>query len=205
MCGRFGSSFGAQDLAKTYDLISQPDFEIKSNSDIRPSQLIVTLTKNSPLVARQMRWGFIPTWADPSKTKIKPINARSDKLGGNFYRSDFESNRCLIPASFFYEWKKEKIEGKLVKTPFRFKIKDTNIFSFAGIYSSHQDAEGKIHYMTAIITTSANSLMKKVHDRMPVIIDINDTAKYFESLQKAKMLLKPYDEERMECEEVNTV
>lgn len=197
MCGRFGSTFSGKDLENYYDLNEKLEIEIKQNYNIAPSFRVPVITKNSPLTVKIMNWGFIPKWQKPDKAKYKPINARAEKLEEPFYKEAYESNRCLIPASFFYEWQKINIDGKIERVPWLFKLKDNDIFSFAGIYSVHSDAEGVSHYFFAIVTTSANSLMKKIHNRMPVIIDRKDILSWLDGT--ARSLLKPYEYSKMEC------
>ena len=147
-----------------------------------------------------MKWQFVPEWQKPSEAKFKPINARDDKLEGGFYRQSFNGRRCLIPASFFYEWKRVVIDGKEEKHPYLIKIKNEDVFGMGGIYSIHKDAEGTEHYFCAIVTTKPNDLMKPIHDRMPVIIhkDNYDTWLAGEVVD-AKELLKPFDSDQMEA------
>ena len=52
----------------------------------------------------------------------------------------------------------------------------------------------------AIITTSANELMRPIHDRMPVILEEEDAAEWIESttkLEKALAMLGPCSSARM--------
>lgn len=192
MCGRFGFTGGIEKLTENFNLEQRPLLDIKPRYNIAPSQRIIGITHNSPLKAIQMYWGFIPSWADPSKTKLKPINAREDKIDGGFYRTDFKNHRCLIPASFFFEWKKVTVDGEDVKHPYFIKPKGKDIFAFAGLYSIHKDAEGLEILTGAIITTKPNKEMKKIHDRMPVILHKEDYSTYLDDSDKAKKLLVPY-------------
>jgi putative SOS response-associated peptidase YedK len=194
MCGRFGSSFDGADLKDNFDLEKTPGLKIKPNYNTAPSQLIVGITKNSPLVAHLMHWGFIPSWADPGKSKFRPINARADKIkSSGFYKADFTKNRCLIPASWFYEWKRTIVDGEEVKQPYLIKVKGKELFAFAGIYSKHMDAEDKEHFFAAIVTTKPNKVMKSIHNRMPVIIEEKDYEKYLDGEESdAHKLLVPF-------------
>ncbi len=73
------------------------------------------------------------------------------------FSSAFESRRCLIPANGFYEWRSAS-DGK---SPVWVHHEDERPFAFAGLYG---------HDSAAIITAGANSLMRPVHSRMPVIL-----------------------------------
>jgi len=151
-----------------------------------------------------MKWGFIPHWADPTTMKLKPINARADKLGGGFYREAFKSSRCLVPAGGYYEWRKFTVDGKPQKQPYYFKLKKEDLFGFGGIYSVKKDKEGKEQYFFAIITTESNSLQKPIHDRMPLIIPKDKEDEWLET-DKPSDLVKPFDSKLMEVWRIPTL
>lgn len=198
MCGRFGSAFSGSQLISEFDLSNKPRF--KKSYNVAPSQMILAVTKNSPNRGVMMRWQFVPEWQKPAEAKFKPINARDDKLEGGFYRQSFHEKRCLIPASFFYEWKRVVVDGKEAKRPYLIKIKNEDVFGVAGIYSIHPDAEGTEHYFCAIVTTRPNELMKPIHDRMPVIIHKDDYDTWLAGeVTDARRLLKPFDSDQMEA------
>ncbi|MFC1649174.1 SOS response-associated peptidase [Patescibacteria group bacterium] len=202
MCGRFGASFTAPQVTKKFDLSNKP--KLHQSYNIAPSQLILAVTKKSPNKGILMKWQFVPNWTTPPKIKYKPINARDDKLEGGFYRHAFQNNRCLVPASFFYEWKKFTLEGEEQKQPYLIKLKDEEMFGMAGICEIHTDAGGKDHYFCAIITTKPNSLMKPIHDRMPVIIHRDDYETWLAGkVSEAKKLVKPFPTDQMEAYRVS--
>ena len=56
------------------------------------------------------KWGIVPFWANDPKSISHPINARSEEAYAKpMFRGPFRSNRCLVPATAFFEWK--AIEG----------------------------------------------------------------------------------------------
>ena len=78
------------------------------------------------------KWGFIPHWAKDEKIAFKMINARAETVAEKpSYKHSFFNNRCLIPASGFFEWKKEMNK----KIPYYVYLKNRKIFAFAGLYS----------------------------------------------------------------------
>src|SRR5208282_193469 len=96
----------------------------------------------------------------------RPINARAESLTENkMFRDLLKENRCLVPASGFFEWKHE---GKR-KVPFYIHVKDEPVFAFAGLYDTWQASAGTILQTYTIITTAANDVVSPLHDRMPVI------------------------------------
>jgi putative SOS response-associated peptidase YedK len=82
----------------------------------------------------------------------------------------FKSQRCLIPADGFYEWKKS---GK-AKQPYCFELADGKLFAFARLWDRRKDARCQIVESCTILTTTPNALLADVHDRMPVILRRDD-------------------------------
>ena len=95
------------------------------------------------------------------------INARAETLMERpAFRGAVQSRRCLVPASGFYEWKKE---GRR-KVPFYIRLKTTPLFAFAGLYETLRGPAGGELPTVAIITTVPNELVAGLHDRMPAIL-----------------------------------
>jgi putative SOS response-associated peptidase YedK len=139
---------------------------------------------------------LIPHWA--KDTKIKPINAKAETITEKpFFRSSYKNKRCLIPANGFYEWKGSKGH----KQPYYFKLEEDKLFAFAGLWD-HWENEDKIIESCTIITTSANEVMKPIHNRMPVMLKPDNYDKWLH--EGDKTLLKPY-EKKMICYPVSTV
>lgn len=128
-----------------------------------------------------MKWGLVPFWAKDPKIGFRMINARCEDIENKpAFRKPIRMQRCLIPATGFYEWKKLNLEGKDEKIPFYITLKDQKVFTFAGIYDVWRDVEGKETYSYAIITVNANEMMKSIHDRMPVILDEKNEDTYLD-------------------------
>lgn len=95
------------------------------------------------------------------------INARIENIEERrSFANGIKNNRCLIPASGFYEWddNKDKVT---------FKSTDSDMFLFGGIYDVFN---GEKRF--AIITCDANDSMKPVHDRMPFVIPASEKDKW---------------------------
>ena len=97
------------------------------------------------------------------------INARAETVATkNSFRSAFAKRRCIVAADGFYEWK--RIDPK-TKQPMYIHRADGDPLAFAGLYERWTDAENlrEIHTCT-ILTTTPNSMMEQIHDRMPVLL-----------------------------------
>lgn len=205
MCGRYTVSATPNELKNTFHVEGQmPVF--KTNYNVAPGQQIPVISRNSPNKLSLMQWGFVPEWAKPHQVKFRPINARADKLSGRYYKKSFMEKRCIIPSNGFYEWHRVNLEGKEEKIPYFIHLKDRDLFGFAGIYSEHKDADAKAHSFAAIITTEANPFMKKIHSRMPVIIQPSDLENWLSSETKMSdimPILRKTNEYEMEAWQVD--
>ena len=107
-------------------------------------------------------------------------------------------------ADGFYEW---KVEGD-TKTPYRFILNNEKPFAFAGLWDSWKNPEGGNVYSFTIITTSPNSVIESVHDRMPVILREEAEKLWIDTSVQDKQVLKgllaPYPSELMKKYEVST-
>ena len=158
MCGRF--ILKRPERVK-FDRIDPSVFDgIIPRYNIAPSQNILTvIERDAHRQATLLQWGLIPAW---SKEPKGFINARVETIEEKpSFKESFQRRRCLIAADGFYEW--ERI-GK-ISQPYFFQMKDEEPFVFAGIW----DRWGSIS-SCAIITTTANELLAKIHTRMPVIL-----------------------------------
>jgi putative SOS response-associated peptidase YedK len=163
VCGRFslGLVYG---FSTRFGVPEDP--KLVPNFNIAPFQQIPVIVRDSPYSLRWMRWGLVPHWAKGEEFGLKLINVRSESaLEKPMFKPMLNSQRCLIPATGFYEWQKQGVK----KRPFNFRLKGEEYFAMAGIYDIWKK-EGHELITCSIITTQANEEVAKVHDRMPVIL-----------------------------------
>lgn len=209
MCGRY-TLYNAPHLDKRYNLANK--FVSKDNYNVAPRQrLPVIVEQDGKREAILMQWGFIPFFSkDPTKG-FRPINTVSETaFEKNMWRTAVKTHRALIPARGFYEWKKlYDDKGKVErKVPYYIHPKSIDIFSFAGIYSIWNDAEGHPLFTFSIMTTAPNEEMKEIHDRMPVILRPEQETSWLEPAnsepeQLAKLLV-PYEDHGLDMYEVSS-
>lgn len=146
----------------------------------------------------KMQWGFLPPYLksaedvkrfrfgykdnqDKYHKGFTTLNATSEELLGKMFKEAALKRRCLVPSNGFYEWMHVTVvgkSGKLLKTPEKFpyliKMRNEVEFYLAGVWQPWFNAEAKTVTNTfAIVTTSANTLMKQIHnskERMPTIL-----------------------------------
>ena len=153
-----------------------------------------------------MRWGLIPFWAKNRSIGSRMINARAETVVDKpSFRDAFRRRRCLVLADGFYEWQRTG-SGK---RPMRVALRSGEPFAFAGIWSMWKDPEDNSIPTCAIITTSANELLRPIHHRMPVILPREMEGFWLDrSIQDPgalRSVLTPYPDDAMEAYEVSTL
>ena len=175
MCGRYTLSANADELVEAFD-VPTPTFDLVARYNIAPSQL-------APVVAADRRgrrmglltWGLVPGWVDEPGEGM--INARVESVGERpSFRDALERRRCLVPATGFYEWKRE--QG--AKVPYWIHPAKGGVISFAGIWERWSRSGAEPRHTFAILTMEANADVAPIHERMPVIVARVDRARWLD-------------------------
>jgi len=198
MCGRY-SLIGIDDLGNRFRVFN-PSIGFRSHFNIAPGSMNPVIVQHDRAEMVMMQWGLIPHWAKDIRTMQHPINARAEGLAEKpMFRGLLKDKRCLIPASGFYEWKKELKH----KIPFYLHLKDEPVFAFAGLYDMWHTPAGEGYATYTIITTGPNDLMAPIHNRMPAILRREDEDHWVsgEALSAPDLngILAPYPAGRMEA------
>jgi hypothetical protein len=102
----------------------------------------------------------------------------------------------------------DKLTGRS-KQPMHIGMQNDSLFAFAGIWERWKDGSGTAIETCSILTTTPNSLLAEVHDRMPVILQPTNYESWldagFEDLDILTGMLKPFDPARMKCHSVSAV
>jgi len=205
MCGRFVRKSTLTEIKDEFDIVEilwawEPSYNIAPGQDIAA----VKGNDGNKLVA--FRWGLIPFWAKDEQIGYKMINARSETVAEKrTFAQALKKRRCLIVADGFYEW--QKLEDRKIKIPMYITLKSKRPFGFAGLYETWKSNEGNEIRSCTIITTKPNDLLEPIHNRMPVIIPVNDRAIWLDQSVDDPLqllpLLKPYPARDMIAYEVS--
>jgi putative SOS response-associated peptidase YedK len=188
------------EIAERLGFLSE-ELVIYKGFDYNTCGVIKAITENRQMERVKMQWGFLPSYLktkedvrkfrfgykDDSGKYHKPyttLNATSEELLSKMFKDAALKRRCLVPVNCFYEWMHVTVvgkSGKLLKTPEKFpymvEMRNEPEFFLAGIWQPWFDTESKTTTNTfAIVTTTANSLMKQIHnskERMPTILPGN--------------------------------
>ena len=211
MCGRYGRTSDKQRIADAFRVKSDLAGLAMPPADynVAPSTFQPVIRESREDGSREMllmRWGLIPFFTkDIASFKgVSTINARAETVPtAPTWREPFKKRRCIIPASFFYEWK--KLDAK-TKQPFAFSVAGNSMFAFAGLWDAWKDAQGHWLQSFSIVTTSANELMASVHTRMPVILHQRDYDRWLSreiTEQPPINLMRPFESEDMNVNPAN--
>jgi putative SOS response-associated peptidase YedK len=179
MCGPFNLISGGERFAELFGLEEQPTLFPRYN--VAPTQPI-PVVRASAAGARELatlRWGLPPAWSGGPTL----FNARAETAADKpTFRDAFRRRRCLVPFSGFYEW--QKLAGGR-RQPFLFRRPDDTPFAVAGLWDG--DA-------CALLTTQADAVVARGHDRMPLILPRANFARWLDPqapLADLRGLLRP--------------
>jgi putative SOS response-associated peptidase YedK len=199
MCGRFLLTTPGEALVELLGLSEVVHLSPRYN--IAPTQTVSVALPAPDHIARllrPMRWGLLPHWSKEPTTRAPMFNARGETLSEKpAFRVPFERKRCLIPADGFYEWKRE---GKR-KQPYVVRLRGDRPFAFAGLWDRWAPPGQDPIESCTIVTTTPNSLVAAIHDRMPVILSPADYEPWLDVRStrpvQAAALLRPFPNEMM--------
>lgn len=196
MCGRFENKIREdwmQEKFAAFDVnfILSSDISKIKKENIAPTNIIVNVKNESEkLIAEANPWGIKFAESSPLifNSRIETIKEKP------FWKMLFDRNRCIVPMTAFYEWKKIKTK----KVPYRIFLKNEEMFFVPGLFN--KDKEGKKYI--SLITTEPNDFMKDIHHRMPVILNMEEAVKYLkdETEQNIKKCIPYKNSAQMEME-----
>lgn len=210
MCGRYTIKT-LPPIAELFGVQFSEEFHFVPRYNVAPTQEVPVVAISKQTGQRKlgmMRWGLIPSWAKEPSIGNRMINARAESVGEKpAFRNAFNRRRCLVPADGFYEWRKVSEKSK---QPYYIRLADDRPFAFAGLweYWKPKDAGDERGILSfTVLTTTANELMAKIHDRMPVIIDPRDYDRWLDPTipgEAVRDLLAPFPAEQMYAVPIST-
>lgn len=215
MCGRMLLTTPVSEIQKIFGVPEAPNLAPRWN--IAPTQDIAAVRVGSEDGGRGgrhlvlLRWGLVPHWAEDPCIGNRMINARAESVADKpAFRTAFRQRRCLIPIDGFYEW--QALEGGKRKQPYAIRRRDRAPMALAGLWERWPGPKGQSlppqPLQTAtIVTTTANAVLKPLHDRMPVVLAPSDWDLWLDErapLPMVQDLLRPAPDDALEAYPVST-
>ena len=174
MCGRYVNKNTIEDIIGFFG--SEIKFDeshlLKPSYNICPTQLALILRGKSNVIGiDSMNWGLIPSWSKNKKYASNLINARLETINDKpSYKGLVKNYRCIVIASGYYEW----VKTENGKEPM-YIYSNQPVLPLAGLWTSW----GNMNSFT-IITQSSFGNLKKLHHRMPLILDTSSIFSYLD-------------------------
>ncbi|MCI1218308.1 MAG: SOS response-associated peptidase [Bifidobacterium crudilactis] len=166
MCGRFANDIPVDELVEYYSAVVNGELPDPS-WNIAPAGRITTVLDGRDGLRHiaPAQWNLIPTWSRTPQLTYPTHNARIESiLDKKTFSHSAETQRCIIPASGYYEWDAKK-------HPHYFTNPDAVPLSIAGLFTWWRAHEHEAWVLTAtILTREAAGAAAAVHHRMPVLI-----------------------------------
>lgn len=173
MCGRFTREFTWAEVRDFLDLRWPGMIEVAPSYNVAPTQVTPAARGgDGGNELAMLRFGFAAARADGAML----INARAETLREKpTFRGLLATGRCVVPASGFYEWTRD---GSGQAQPHYIFPADGGVLAFAGLWRAEvaEGGDGTDGGGSAgggsfvIVTTAPNSVMSRLHDRMPAIL-----------------------------------
>lgn len=207
MCGRYtvlteDEIVEIREILKTLSLrIVRDDFEEYDEppGEVFPTNHAPIVSMNRDGVALEsVKWGF-KKWNSPGVI----INARAESIRTkSMFSKHLETGRCVVPAGEFFEW--EKLNTG--KRKHYAKDKDGNLLFMAGLYRDVKDEDDPSVSTRefVIITKEATGDMSRIHDRMPVILRVEQIERWLTGEMTPEEIEKlAFDVSVFPCEDGN--
>lgn len=140
----------------------QKNTAILSQGEIRPTNVapVIAFNKHGQQTVFPMKWGFTG--------KSLLINAKAETAASKpTFRDAWLSHRCIVPASYYFEWEhlisndgKKKTGDKFILQP-----KGSTVTWLCGLYRIE---DGLPCYV--ILTREPSESIRFIHDRMPLML-----------------------------------
>lgn len=200
MCGRTSLAVDRPTLQRRFGVDVSVDLEPRYN--IAPGEELLAVRNTAPEETTSLTWGLVPNWVDDPDEGPAPINARSETVGEKRAFADaYRNRRCLVLADGFYEWN----GSSRTNHPYRIERTDSAPYAYAGLWE-HWTGDAEERWSCTVLTTAANETLAPIHDRMPVMLQPEEEAKWLhgDGPDAWNAALTPYPDDELETYPVST-
>jgi putative SOS response-associated peptidase YedK len=182
MCGRVALYSPPIRLAKLLDatLAAGIDPEGVPSWNLGPQRQLFGVTETPE--GRRLDtylWGLVPAWAKDVGIAAHTVNARCETIREKpSFREAYRRHPVAIPVDGFFEW---EVLPARKKQPHYFLRRDEAPMVLAGIFEHWRDPAleaGPTLTTCTIITSEPGVDIDGLHDRMPVVLELNDVERW---------------------------
>lgn len=135
---------------------------VKDYGEMRPTDVVPMIAPNRSgnKAVFPMKWGYA------SKTLL--MNARTETAAEKLtFKDDWQKHRCIVPASWYYEWEHRLGNDGKKHTGDKYMIqpKGATVTWLCGLYRIE---DGMSYFV--ILTWEPGEGIRFIHDRMPLIM-----------------------------------
>ena len=179
MCTRFYIDISDKELQEIVaaaessmlaEKFAQAGCSLTGSGEVRPSNVaaVIATAKTGRRAVFPMQWGF--RMKDPRGGGSAPLllNARSETASEKrTFRESWQQHRCVIPASYYFEWEHLLSPSGKKKTGQKYSIRPAGHGPtwLCGLYRME---EGLPRFV--VLTRPPAENISFIHDRMPVIL-----------------------------------
>ena len=137
-------------------------YPVKQYGEMRPTDIVpvIASNRNKQRAVFPMKWGFT------GKTLL--MNARVETAAVKpTFKDAWASRRCIVPASYYFEWEHLIGNNGKTKTGDKYAIqpKGSSMTWLCGLYRFENDMP-----FFVILTREPGEQIRFIHDRMPLIL-----------------------------------
>lgn len=188
MCGRFAQVIEEKEIrALKRELDAEiGNIQTEISFNVAPTNTVMAIvSQNGRRYDGYFRWGLVPSWMKEIP-QSPMINVRAETIAEKpSFKASFRRRRGVLPINGFYEWRAPE------KTPFYIYPKEGELLYVAAIYDVWEDDQGSYLPTLGLITTEANSQMKEIHHRMPVLLMPEDFDRWLDDKNEDTRLVLP--------------
>lgn len=157
----------AQAASLTTRMVDRLGKPLKTEGEIRPTDMVPVIApdRSGKRTVYPMVWGF--------PTKGAPVyNCRIESAAQKpLWKDAWASHRCIVPASYYFEWEHFPDPSGKTRTGRKFLIqpKGSPITWLAGLYRIEEFRDLK-YPVFAVMTREPSDELRRIHDRMPLVL-----------------------------------
>lgn len=139
---------------------------VKPIYQARPGMLLpIVLNQNNQPIIVNARWGY------ETEPRMMPTYAvRMDNILTQApFNRWIHTQRCLVPANCFFG-RASNVSPSDDSDIFLIRLLTSRLFCMGGLYTTEQNAQGKISYRFTLLTTESADILRLLMDQMPVVM-----------------------------------